>query len=356
MTILYINYIDWRVSSGSAVRPTKMLEAFRQTGHKILELTGEQTSSTRRTKVIEMERRIVIERPDICYIESPVNPIFHRCDRTLIRKIHQMKIPIGFFYRDFYNKFRNLFPRREGIINYMKDLYWDYLSKKTDRVLNCCDIIYLPSEEAQYLFNYKDMRPLPPAGENRLIQNRIPDHTCFYVGGIIGPYNCNLLLETLDYMYQKDNSYHLILVARKNTWEKYQHPLKHAPWLEVHHVSGKELVPLYQRASLGFVVPRKDFSYNEFAVSVKLFEYMSYGLPAIAMNCAALSHIVENEGIGLTVNSTIEDMALKIQQLLDNPIEYNRVCNNIKKSLLERNLWKHRVDTIISDLNKKRIC
>lgn len=341
-------------NSGSSVRPTKMLEAFRSSGYEVLLLSGLQTRQDRIQRVKKVRTLIESKRPDLCYVESPTHAIFRRCDRHLIREIHQMGIPIAYFYRDFYNKFRDLFPRRKGVIPYLRDLYWDYLVKRTDNVLKYCDIVYLPSEEAKSLFHFTDMRPLPPAGEEGLIQSRIPNHTCIYVGGVMGPYNCSLLLETMNLLYQEDNSYRLILVTREKVWNKYQHPLKYAPWLEVHHVSADRLASLYQRAALGFVIPREDFSYNSFAVSVKLFEYMSYGLPVVALNTAALSNIVANEGIGLVANSSRKEVAAKVKQLLTDQTMYKNVCNNIKVSLLEKNLWKHRVETVVTDLINKR--
>ena len=339
------------MAAGSTVRPMKMLVAFRQTGHKILELTGEQTCSDRVQKVKEMSKLIDLTRPDICYIESPVHPIYRRCDRQLIRKLHRMGVPIGYFCRDFHLKFRKDFPRRsDSLINYVKDIIWEFLQKKTDKVLRCCDIVYLPSEKCKELFDYKDMRVLPPAGEDKIITRPAPNYTCIYVGGIIGHYNCDLLLETFDYLYQKDHSYHLILVTRRKEWNSYLHPLKNAKWLEIHHTSGEGLVPLYKKASLGLIVPRTSITYNDYCISVKVFEYMSFGLPVVAVNCKAITEMVNSERIGLVAESSVEDMAIKIEKLLNNPNEYNNNCKIIKQILPKKHLWKHRVNQVITDL------
>lgn len=32
--------------------------------------------------------------PDICYIESPIGPIFNQIDLKLIKKVHNMGVPI----------------------------------------------------------------------------------------------------------------------------------------------------------------------------------------------------------------------------------------------------------------------
>lgn len=356
MTILYINYTDCgKMGAGSTVRPMKMLEAFRQTGHRILELTGEQTCSDRVQKVKKMSKLIDLTRPDICYIESPVHPIYWRCDRQLIRKLHRMGVPTGYFCRDFYLKFRKDFPRRsDSLINYAKDVIWELLQKKTDKVLRCCDIVYLPSDECKELFEYRDMRSLPPAGEDKIITRQVPNYTCIYVGGIIGHYNCDLLLETFEYLYQKNHSYHLILVTRKEKWNSYFHPLKNAKWLEVYHTSGEGLTPLYKRASLGLIVLKTGITYNNYGIPVKIFEYISYGLPVVAVNCKAIAKMINSDRIGLVAESSVEDIAIKIEELLNNPNEYNSNCKIIRNTLQKKHLWKHRVNQVITDLTQKK--
>ena len=102
-------------------------------------------------------------RPDICYIESPSMPITFRCDIALIRKISRMGIPIGYFYRDFYWMFPELYPRRTDITGWLKDHWLDYLQQRTNNVLKCADIVYFPSEECKKYFSYTDMRFAAPS-------------------------------------------------------------------------------------------------------------------------------------------------------------------------------------------------
>ena len=167
--VLFISYVDMdRQDSGSGVRPVKMLSAIKNRGYDVITLSGNQMLPDRRKQIKEIKEVIIQSCVDWCYIESPVYPIMHKADRDLIRFIHRRKIPIGYFYRDFYRKFPGLFPRRTGLVNRIKDIYLDIQQKWTDTVLHNCDIIYLPSEQAKKLFSYADMRALPPAGENWL--------------------------------------------------------------------------------------------------------------------------------------------------------------------------------------------
>ena len=138
-------------------------------------------------------------------------------------------------------------------------------------------------------------------------------------------------------------------MCRENEWKSLSHPCKNAEWLEVHHVSGNELHSLYLRASIAFVSPRKDKEYNSFAVSVKIFEYISYGLPIVAVNCEALSEIVNKEKIGFAVEPDENSFVDAIEKLSEDNI-YQKYQKNIFDSLLNRNLWKHRIEQIVKDL------
>ena len=353
MRILYINYIDInKLLSGSSVRPVRIMDALRNTGHEIIALTGSQVDKSRKSNIKKIRSEIRKNPPDICYIESPTYPIMHHEDRSLIKELHEKNVPIGYFYRDFYRKFPEQFPRKKGLAGKIKDYGLDLLQYLTDRILKYCDIVYFPSIEATEFFSYKDMKPLPPAGENHIKNKKSVNHVGIYVGGVLAPYDSTLLLDSFMALHQQDPTYRLILVCRKEEWEKVDHPCKNESWLEVHHASGSELIPLYERASIAFVMPDSHFSYNQFAVSVKTFEYISYGLPVVAVNCRALKNMVEEEQIGLAIAPNVNSFVEAVKGLLFDQPTYDIWQEKVRKALYERNLWKHRVETIIDDLTK----
>lgn len=356
MLILYITYVDINSgTSGSSVRPQKMYKAFLDEGHEVKLLSGTQQRWNRETRtaaVKEVSRWLDKNRPNLCYIESPAYPIVFSCDITLIRKIHRMGIPIGYFYRDFYWKFPELYPRRKDIAGRVKDVWLDMLQRRTDNVLRYADIVYFPSAECTKYFRYKDMRPLPPAGEDHL-SARCPERkTCIYVGGLNGGYGVVMLLEAFERLNARTNAYKLTLVCREAEWAAFQSPYRDAPWLEVHHTSGEGLEPLYARAAVS-VIPVCPTPYTHFAVNVKLFDYLGHGLPVIVTDARAISAIVRENGIGLVVPYEAEALANALQSIMDNPgkrKEYEKQCI---EALRNGNLWVHRVRQIVSDLEEK---
>lgn len=355
MRVLFIAYIDHSgMASGSEVRTAKMLQAFREEGHELIELTGWQTDADRVAKIRGVLRTIRENKPDLCYIESPTYPIMRHADRRLIRTVHRMGVPIGYFYRDFNSKFPEEFPKRTDLPGRCKDLALALLQRLTDRCLRACDIIYLPSADAAPLFPFRDIRELPPAGEDRLGERKSASKVGIYVGGVIGHYDGALLLDAFSELSRRDPAYELLLVCREEEWEKLSHPCKGEKWLHVYHCAGEDLRPLYERAGFGLIVCSHAYRYNDLAVSVKLFEYLSYGLPQITINGRAMARLIEENGIGLVAEPTAEAFAAAIERLCGDGALYASLQENSRRALTERHLWAHRVRQVVRELTEKK--
>lgn len=74
----------------------------------------------------------------------------------------------------------------------------------------------------------------------------------------------------------------------------------------------------------------------------------------MAINSKALSDIVTSEQIGLVVGPDVDEVCSAVNEILSSDSTYQQYLNAVKKSLWERNLWKSRVNTIISDLTSKK--
>lgn len=358
MKVLFICFADFnRADSGSSVRPQKMYRAFVERGHEVKLLCGSDGNdcrAERKKSVAEINAWLDKERPDICYIESPTGAIMLDCDIRLIKRLHRMGVPIGYFIRDFHSKFPEIFPRRKGVINSLKDIYLAIRQKKTDRVLRCVDVIYLPCNETKVLFDYNDMRTLSPAGENHWIDNKVFCNTAIYVGGISQQYSLGELLDAYAILNKREDRYKLILCVRKNEWENFEHCNKDASWLNVYHLQGSELAALYNEADVGMLIPKAGSAYNDVTLSVKIYEYMSYGLPIVAAHCIAMDNVINRYKIGITTDSAPDEFAEAISKVFCDLRQYQEYRNNEKRALLNENLWVHRVDKIVKDLSEKR--
>ena len=361
MLILYITYINFgAAASGSGVRPQNMYRAFLEEGHEIKLLSGDQGNwndhRARSRAVAEISRWLDSHRPDICYVESPVYPIMWRCDRELIRKVHRLGIPMGYFYRDFYRKFPKQFPNRKDPAGAAKDFVLDRLQVLTDKTLKNMDIVYFPAVESFQLFNYRDMRTLPPGGEDQLRLCAPEEHRCIYVGGIVNQYAGEMMLRAFALLNSGGESYPLTRVCRDKEWAQIPEDLKTADWLEVRHVSGQELVPLMAKSSVGLLIGKQDetFSYFEYTYSLKLFEYLGYGLPVVFVHNAPTDRFARENDMGIGTDCTPEDFARGIREMFADPQRFEQRRSNARRTLLEGNMWIHRARQVARELGEKR--
>lgn len=358
MQVLFITFAEFKPTQfGASLRPQKMYQAFLDAGCEVKLLCGHQTRqnlSRRRAAVREISTWLDDHRPDICYIESPVDPILWGFDRRLIRRIHRMGIPMAYFYRDFYWKFPNLYPMRTDFVGRIKETGLAFLQRVTDRLLKRVDIIYLPSGGSAALFSYKDMRPLPPAGERQSVLSEGKDNTCIYVGGISGDYGGEMMLRAFRMLNEGEKRYPLLLICREAEWKDLRPEWENEPWLEVHHVSGAELIPCYRRASLALMPIQKNV-YTDLSVNVKLFEYMSFGLPVVTTNVHEISRLVRENGIGFAAEGDDADtFASAIRSVLDDEEKLAAFRERSRSTLTESNLWVHRAQQVIKELEEKR--
>ena len=223
MKILYITYIDFDGSgkSGSSVRPQKMYEAFLNLGLDVKLLECQQNKfKERRKKVREILEWLDNNTPDICYIESPSGPIFNQIDLKLIKKVHNMGVPIGYFYRDAFW----LFPEMQKKIKLIKRHLINFMNLRDLHVLeNNCDIVYFPTNSAISLFdfsNIKKVNTLPPAADvENLHSTEEIKKNCIYVGAVSKVDGTFEIINAFRKLNEEKQNISLTIVCRKNEWD-----------------------------------------------------------------------------------------------------------------------------------------
>ena len=69
-------------------------------------------------------------------------------------------------------------------------------------------------------------------------------------------------------------------------------------------------------------------------------------MPIITTNCFETARFVRNNQIGIVTNDNAQELAEAIIKLYKNDNEIFKYTNNSKKTLINGNLWGHRVDKI----------
>ena len=126
-----------------------------------------------------------------------------------------------------------------------------------------------------------------------------------------------------------------------------------ADWLELHHASGEELVPLLSRAAAGLLIGKRDetYSYFEYGYSIKLFEYLGYGLPVVYVHNTPMDRFVTENGMGIGVECDPESFARGVRALFEEPEKYAQYRANACRALVSGNTWNHRVRQLVRELS-----
>jgi glycosyltransferase involved in cell wall biosynthesis len=345
--LVHINYpTTQRRLSGSRVRPYHMCKAFRDLGYEVEIVAG--TLWERGRQMYELARSGKLDRFSFCYAEPSTYPLNPFIDYTFYLALKARGIPIGLYYRDAYWRFADWFPYHGPKKWLLLLRYWS-------------DMLFLPRVVSTFFFPSKTMasrfrfsKPkfaLPPGGhifyKNEQAQFSPKVERAVYIGGISQEYGTDLLLDAFD-LINRERKLDLELVCREDEYislrplfEKYIE----AEWLHVHHLWGESLGPVYRRSDIALIPIWKN-AYNDMRMSVKLFEYLSYGLPIVATNCTEMADFVRRNRIGIVVQDNPLSLAAGVLQIVRDQDLYRELKCNAKRTLENGNLWTDRAKQV----------
>lgn len=354
--------------SGSAVRPLQLIKAFReyanQNNIEMIEVYGE--NKERKRKIKSLIKEVKPEEILFCYMENSTLPFWLTdedhlprtpfLERTLFRYLKKNNIPLGVFYRDVYWMFDEEYPLKGYKRTIMRKIY----NAEYSLYKKYATHFFLPSMEMNRYVKFPEEKTsnLPPGGDNLLEYHedkQSNELNIIYVGGISERYGLNNMLKATKKAYEYNRSVKLHLVCRKEEYEQQKKiflNINEPSWLKIYHAHGDELKEIYKMADVGIIPIRKNI-YNDFAVPVKLFEYLSYGLPIISTDCNAQAHIIKKYEIGKVVEDDVKSLATGICYFQKQKnVQYHAL--KVKESLESHHLWIHRVKEIAQSLERQQ--
>lgn len=358
--LLYITFINTSLSpdSGSAVRPLKMLQAFKEIGVHVKVISGQTNRISERKKAVkDAMEYLKHHNPACCYIEPPSGPMFYVGDLKLIRLLHRQNIPTGLFYRDAYWMFPEYsFEKKSSLTKRLKLMIIKFMQKHQLKLFaECITVMYFPSKTMSGYFNLKRKEILPPG-------SFIADTCCekglnyplryIFVGGAAVNHGTLLTLKAFAMANKKEIKATLTYVCPKEQWKGLGIDAKdYYPWLTLIHTSGDEnLKGLYEKADIAILTAPRT-TYRDFAAPIKLMEYLSYLKPILVTNCTETARIITENHIGWVVEENSQSISRKLLELADNPGEIHEIRKGIEDAR-EKNLWIHRAEKVIHDLSK----
>ncbi len=357
MKLLYITFINLNdsPSSGSSVRPIKMKQAFEEIGVELVTIDGINNDFSKRRAAVKKTKGLLKNtRFDGCYIEPPSGPMFYYGDLFVIWLLHNKGIPISIFYRDAYWKYpeyyvdknQNVIKRiKLSVIKCIQIFQWHFFKKNVD-------LIYFPSITMAKEFDCQNKDCLPPGSfvPNIKEKESLSDPVQFiFVGGAAKNHGTFLTIDAFKEINKDYIKAKLFYVCPEDQWVQLGIDKEiYKDWLEVVHTSGEEnLKGYYSESDVAVLTAPRTF-YRDFAVPIKIFEYLSYLKPVLVTNCTETARIVEDNGIGWVAEDNVEAIAKAITYIVSNPeviAEKRKVMINARNN----NLWLQRADKVIND-------
>ena len=355
----YPGPISSKPSVGSELRPYKMLEAFKNSGYEVIEVTGSSAERTKKIREIKDNIKKGIKY-DFLYAENrniptiladedhiPRHPL---ADFSLFKICSDNDIPMGLFYRDCHWAFEEL---RKGTSK-LKRLILDICIKaELRKYVKFFKKIYLPSEEMhKYVFQNRDIDVLPPGGNIVENLNAFKMHgtndtlNVFYVGGIYGIYDITNIVKAVS---QVENV-NLTICTVKEQWDAYKgyyEPLMNER-ISIIHKKSDELKEYYKTAHFSLFLVN-DNEYANMAMPIKVFEAINYGTPIVVSDNMAVAKIIKEEKCGWVIENSVDSLVGLLDYLKSNPEELsNKTQNTILAA--SKHSWQVRTKKVIEDL------
>jgi glycosyltransferase involved in cell wall biosynthesis len=335
-------------TSGSRVVPYQLYLAFQEVGYEVDLITGSRAA--RQAKVIELIKGLKLDQYSFCFSEPSTNPVHPIVDYAFYLLLWANKVPTAIYYTDAYWKFPDLFP-----LPHFRDPLFLFRYRFDLLVFSrVASIVLFPTGAMADLFELRCPRVVLPFGGEVLFQDsrtRSEIDTAIYVGGIAHRYGAAVLLEAFDLINGRTRL-NLELVCRENELEREQAvfaPYFGAGWLDIHHLSGDALYEVYRKSDLAIIALLKNV-YNDIVIPVKMFEYLSHGLPMVATHCTETASFITRNRVGLIAEDNPESLAEKILQLVNNPELYGDLKRNARQALENGNLWTDRARFVAEQL------
>ncbi|MEA1953180.1 MAG: glycosyltransferase family 1 protein [Campylobacterota bacterium] len=351
--------IDINLHSGSQIRPQKMIQAFKDIGYDVDIVMG---YVKQRKKQIQQIKQNIKDgmKYDFLYSESstmptaltekhhlPVAPFL---DFNFFKFCRENDIKVGLFYRDIYW----VFDEYKNNMLFLKYRLAKYFYKfDLGQYKKCVDIFYLPSKQ---MYDYvpfdftNEIIALPPAVEEKesyKISKKNNTLSFIYVGGISDLYDLTIFSKVINSF----ENIHFNLCTRKKEWEinnhKYNNYLEN---MQIHHKNGDALSEVYIKSDVSIYFVKTNELWS-FAMGVKLFEYISYKKPIIAVKGTAVGEFVKENNIGWVIDYDESQLNKLIIDIQNNPSQIDEKIKNIEK-IIPQNTWKARALQVQKDLTK----
>jgi glycosyltransferase involved in cell wall biosynthesis len=233
-----------------------------------------------------------------------------------------------------------------GIVSQLINRYELYVAKQLSGVISVtetiCDRFRTVNSNVQMVANYPLFHEVEQL--SGLDNEKVPGQIC-YVGNLFPKRG---VLELVDALNYTDAT--LVLAGKFSTQEFEDQVKANAGWKKVNylgHVDRKQVMEILATSQVGMVTLHPTKSYLE-ALPIKMFEYMSAGIPVIASDFPLWRSIIEKESCGVCVDPlNPKEIGEAINNLICNPINAQQMGINGFNAFKSHYNWNAEKDKLI---------
>jgi glycosyltransferase involved in cell wall biosynthesis len=280
-------------------------------------------------------------RVEAVYVESTTTTSLPT-DLAFLLLMRLLGHPVGVYFRDAYQLYRDMYPRRR--LRIFADWAWRLTTPVLARIAT---VRYVQSVGLAEVLHLRSPQMLPPgtdpaspdlgAGKQPLVA---------YVGATGWADGYDTLIAAMALVRQRCPEAKLVTVGALPPERQASLP----DYVEARRTGRDGLVELLRDVRV-CVIPRPITEYTSFVLPIKLWDYLSYGKPIMATNVTETARLLEAAGAGILTPDTAEGLAEGIVRMLTEDGLAER-CAAAARAYAEApdNTWDARARTVLETL------
>lgn len=281
---------------------------------------------------------------DAIYVESSTF-LPAEADYAFLGLARALRIPVLTYVRDAYQLFPEYYPR-------------DSVRRRIAAALFLPSVRALRGVSSRLAFPTRgladavlgpdaDVVLLPPGSPPPVdVPRRTDANRLLFVGnGRLEAQGARRLIEAVDRARASAPGLGLTIVSRPGE----EPPPPHPAWLDVRNAEGRGITDLLPEVR-ATVIPRPRGAYNDLALPVKLFDYLSYGRPLLVTPCLEQAAVVSRADAGIVCGDSDEGLAEGVARMAaaEEP-ELARWSANAA-SAARNSSWGRRAEAVLATL------
>ncbi len=223
---------------------------------------------------------------------------------------------------------------------------YTFLQKLEREIVTEANLVVAVSEgmaaylKERYSFNHSNIAVIPPGGHVKInqVHNRIAPFKVVYAGLVVQRAQIDLFIRSMPFILKKYPDTKFYVTRRGEELSKIKRLAKQLGvnpefyWFE----NSVEFYDFLASCHVGVVTSSDDLP-RKIGPAVKLFDYLSVGLPVVANDIGGWTNIIKSEQVGLLTKCDPKSFAKGILELLDNP-ELSRKYGDMGLKLVKSKL------------------